>query len=734
MKGKKIHSIQVSLLLVIIPVVAVLLIILSVLGYVTSKRIIQEDAEKEMTQSLVVASEYIEKSLAKNSMVAETLARGVEAVYQPTAQTETQTAAEDRVFQSLLTSFVGSNPETFGGGIWFQPYTYRPDIQYYSPYCMRENGSVTYVDNYSLGDQVYYTDQEWYTNVLNTTESSVWSAPYYDEFAKISMVTSSAPIYKPDGTFLGVATADIDLTQMQQMVLSLDVAAKGEAFLIDQSGVYIAHKDSEKLLSANILGDSNPTIAALGQQIMSEKEGSGSYEVDGETYLAWYQQIPSSGWYIVTTASEENLMADANTLGTTLAIICVIFIVLIFFILLFYLRKSVIRPIHNLEQVAQQIADGNLNVQMDCRSKNEFGTVNLALEKMVERLKMYITYIEEISSVLTKMAEGNFEFELEQDYSGEFHVVKEGLLNTRNKISNTLRTIAESADQVSLGADQVSSGAQTLGQGATEQASSIEELSATAQEILQKVQQNAENTQTASREADATGASLQQSSQKMHELVEAMDKIKETSGQIQGIIKTIDDIAFQTNILALNAAVEAARAGMAGKGFAVVADEVRNLATKSAEASQTTQQLIQNSIRAVEDGSHLATETAASLEKAAEKAKLVVQAIGGIAQASSEQAQAVSQVTLGLDQVSSVVQTNSATAEESAAASQVLSGQANVFKDLIRKFRIGLDTQPRGMETPESDWSEPYADTHMDDTVERAPVTPGAGISQNKYW
>lgn len=224
------RSIQTSLLFVIVPAVIISMAVLSLMGYLSSKAIIQTSAGNEMSQCLSVAMGSIEMSLSNNRMVAETMARGVEAVQRQAVKGE-QTASDwdAAAYQEILTSFVGSNPETFGGGIWFEPYQYRPEQRYFSPYCMRQNGAVTYVDNYSLGEGVYYTDQDWYTNAANTTQKSVWSAPYYDEFAQISMVTSSAPIYDETGRFLGVATADIDLTQMQQMVLSLDVVANGRA-------------------------------------------------------------------------------------------------------------------------------------------------------------------------------------------------------------------------------------------------------------------------------------------------------------------------------------------------------------------------------------------------------------------------------------------------------------------------------------------------------------------------
>lgn len=353
-----------------------------------------------------------------------------------------------------------------------------------------------------------------------------------------------------------------------------------------------------------------------------------------------------------------------------------------------YIIQGITKPVRELDSVARKIADGDLEQTITYRSKDELGQLAVNFNKTVERLHDYVKYITEISDVLNQIADGNLVFELTYDYVGEFAKVKDALEGISTSFNNTMGQINQSADQVSAGSEQVSSGAQALSQGATEQASSIEELAATINEISSQVKETAANAVDARRQTDHAGEQVATSNEQMQEMIVAMDEISQKSGEISKIIKTIEDIAFQTNILALNAAVEAARAGSAGKGFAVVADEVRNLATKSSEASKSTAILIEGTVQAVERGTSIANTTAKFLGEVVESAKEVVASVDKIASAAEQESTSLAQVTQGIDQISSVVQTNSATAEESAAASQELSSQAQVLKGLVERFKL----------------------------------------------
>ncbi|MEG1367235.1 MAG: methyl-accepting chemotaxis protein, partial [Oscillospiraceae bacterium] len=334
------------------------------------------------------------------------------------------------------------------------------------------------------------------------------------------------------------------------------------------------------------------------------------------------------------------------------------------------------------------LAEGNLTAPVpDIKAKDETGMLADATVTIVDALNGMIG---DVGYLLGEMANGNFDIKSKnrEVYVGDFSALLDSVREINSNLSDALTQINIASDQVSGGSDQVSAGAQALSQGATEQASSVEELAASITEISAQVRQNAESAKNASSLSIETSESVTIGNNKMQELIAAMGDISRSSQEIGKVIKTIEDIAFQTNILALNAAVEAAHAGAAGKGFAVVADEVRNLASKSAEAAKGTTELIAGSVASVKRGTTLADDTAKALTAVVTDTTEVTRIINEISSASDEQATSIAQVTLGVDQISSVVQTNSATAEESAAASEELSGQAQMLKDLVAQFTV----------------------------------------------
>ncbi len=384
-------------------------------------------------------------------------------------------------------------------------------------------------------------------------------------------------------------------------------------------------------------------------------------------------------------ATEESFTLYTTATYLMTAIIIAIILVGVFFS--FVIVRLIKLPISEIENAAIKMVQGDLDVKISYTAKDELGVLAEQVRRLIHKLQ---AIMDDEKKFLAKMAEGDFTVDsiCEEEYTGGFKPLLVSFRGIAEKLNDTMLKISRSSSQVAGEAEQVSNGAQALAQGATEQASSVQELAATINEISNKVNQNAENARQANATAGSVSTKMNVSNEKMQQMIQAMGDISNCSSEIGKIIKTIEDIAFQTNILALNAAVEAARAGDAGKGFAVVAEEVRSLASKSAEASQNTTALIENSLKAVENGTQIADETAQSLLQAVNEVNEMAEIIGQISDASSDQAYAVSQIMVGIDQISSVVQTNSATAEESAAASEELSSQSQLMKNLVEKFKL----------------------------------------------
>ncbi len=557
-----------------------------------------------------------------------------------------------------------------------------------------QRGNIIGMDGISIFDGKDYSDREY---VQQAMQGNIYvSEPLISKITGELSIMVAAPLYAEEtygSTIVGVVYFVPKETFLNDIVSAIQIGENSRAYMINKSGDTIADITLETITVQNIETEaqSDPALqelAAIHANMREGKNGFGSYTSGEDKMFAAYAPVKDTdGWSIAVTAPQLNYLAATRD-AMVINIAVIIIFILISIVVALVVASNISSPMKACVNRMKLLVEGDLETPMpEIASKDETGVLARSTTSLVEGLRIVIS---DIDYLLNEMANQNLNVHTEHEevYVGSFQNILLSMRHMKEELGHAMRQVNHSAQEVALASDHLSASAQSLSQGTTQQASSVQELAARVSEISDQARSTASGALDVRSKTHQAGEEVSMCNQKMQNLVEAMDKIQTSSDEIEKILKTIDDIAFQTNILALNAAVEAARAGSAGKGFAVVAEEVRNLAGKSAEAAQNTSVLIANSTEAVHTGTEVAQSTADILFGVVNSIQSVVDSIDNIAAVSNEQSDAVGQVSEGINQIAVVVQSNSATAQQSAAASEELSAEAASLKQLVDQFTL----------------------------------------------
>lgn len=639
-------SIKVKMLVVLIPIILVATISIATNAVLEAKNGLEEQIESRSTVVLDEINESIEHEFTAHRQIAQ----AVSSVYKAKGN---ELMKSD--YKSIIEGMVRLNPNTLGSGLWLEKYIYNKDTEYFGPYVFRDGDSLSYTEEYETAEYDYH-NKDWYVIGKNAKDGVGWTNPYYDETSGITMITAAVPINTDKGT-IGVISADYDLTTIQNLISEVKLEESGFAFLLDSSGQFIAHKDTEKVMKQSIKDDAE--LSGIANDVLSNENGSTYAEINGKEYRIYYSTLESTGWKLAMMAPTQEMFSSINKIVQKVVIVALI-IILLTFVCINIFSTSFSKEIKNFSENLAFIAKGDFTQPVKVKSKDEIGKMGLYYNSVLESLRHMVNTISENSENIANKTQ-------------ELFVTSQQVAITSEEVTKTIEEIAISSSEQAKDIEVTDYNIQSMGSLLDQDSNYMNELNEAANEIENKKE-----------EGFIILKSLIENTKRSNEATEEIYKMilsnNESAEKIENSSVMIENIANQTNLLALNAAIEAARAGEAGRGFSVVADEIRKLAEQSNSFTSDIKEVIEelkakskSVVETMDEVKSIVKEQNESVVQTEERFEGIANAIGLIETINQKLNHSGSLMNENKNKIIELIENLSAISEENAAGTEEIS-------------------------------------------------------------